>query len=46
MFGMPEELPQGSINLFPLGIYELTFYKRPDSELGKLNQAYVIASET
>lgn len=26
-------------NLFPLGIYELTFYKRPDSELGKLNQA-------
>jgi len=26
-------------NLFPLGIYELTYYKRPDSELGKLNQA-------
>ena len=26
-------------NLFPLGIYELTYFKRPDSELGKLNQA-------
>ena len=31
-------------NLFPLGIYELTFYKRPDSELGKLNQAVLVNS--
>lgn len=26
-------------NLFPLNICELTFYRRPDSELGKLTQA-------
>ncbi|MCO5259693.1 MAG: DNA repair protein RecO [Crocinitomicaceae bacterium] len=26
-------------NLFPMGLYELTFYHRPDSELGKLTQA-------
>jgi DNA repair protein RecO (recombination protein O) len=31
-------------NLFPLGIYELTFYKRPDSELGKINQAVLVNS--
>jgi DNA repair protein RecO (recombination protein O) len=30
--------------LFPLGIYELTFYKRPDSELGKINQAVLVNS--
>jgi DNA repair protein RecO (recombination protein O) len=31
-------------NLFPLGIYELTYYKRPDSELGKINQAILVNS--
>jgi DNA repair protein RecO (recombination protein O) len=31
-------------NLFPLGIYELTYFKRPDSELGKLNQAVLVNS--
>jgi DNA repair protein RecO (recombination protein O) len=31
-------------NLFPLGIYELTYYKRPDSELGKINQALLVNS--
>jgi DNA repair protein RecO (recombination protein O) len=30
-------------NLFPLGIYEITFYHRPDSELGKLIQSDVSA---
>ena len=29
-------------NLSPLGIYELTYYRRPDSELGKLNQVQLI----
>jgi DNA repair protein RecO (recombination protein O) len=29
-------------NLTPLGIYELTFYRRPDSELGKLNQVELL----
>jgi DNA repair protein RecO (recombination protein O) len=28
-------------NLYPLGIYEITFYNRPDSELGKLIQTDV-----
>lgn len=31
-------------NLNPLGIYELTYYKRPDSELGKINQAELVNS--
>jgi DNA repair protein RecO (recombination protein O) len=31
-------------NLYPLGIYELTYYKRPDSELGKINQAELVNS--
>jgi len=29
-------------NLSPLGIYELTYYRRPDSELGKLNQVQLL----
>jgi hypothetical protein len=29
-------------NLLPLGIYELTYYKRPDSELGKINQVVLV----
>ena len=31
-------------NLLPLGIYELTYYKRPDSELGKINQVVLVNS--
>lgn len=31
-------------NLFPLGIYEITFYRRPDSELGKLNEVNLLSS--
>jgi DNA repair protein RecO len=31
-------------NLYPLGIYEITFYNRPDSELGKLIQTDVSSS--
>jgi DNA repair protein RecO len=29
-------------NLSPLGIYELTYYRRPDSELGKLNEVQLL----
>jgi DNA repair protein RecO len=29
-------------NLFALGMYEITFYKRPDSELGKINQVELL----
>lgn len=29
-------------NLFPLGIYELTFYKKPSSDLGKVDQAILV----
>jgi DNA repair protein RecO (recombination protein O) len=31
-------------NLFPLGIYEVTYYKRPDSEMGKINQVELVNS--